>query len=425
MNSKKNQESVAIIGLGYVGLPLALLFYRKGFHVIGIDTDARKIASLQASKSYINDVSDEQVNAAMRSTEFEVTNSFVYAARVNVMIICVPTPLTEQHTPDLSFLETALSAVKPYLHKGQLLILESSTYPGTTEELLIPSVESAGFTPGLDIFVAYSPERVDPGRDMPLETIPKVVSGHTPACRTRIEQLYSRAFQTVVPVSSTRTAEMVKIIENTHRFINIALVNQLALVCRAMDINIWEAIQAAATKPYGFTPYYPGPGIGGHCIPVDPLYLQWKAEQAGLDVSFINLANLTNLNMPKVIIEILADALDGKPIRESKVLILGVTYKKDISDTRESPALLILKELLNLGASITYHDRFAPRLVLEDRELLSVGVADIDYPEYDCVLILTDHSGIDYQQVVEKARLVLDTRNVTQGIGHRPNVIVW
>ena len=416
---------IGVIGLGYVGLPLALLFVREDFHVMGIDIDAHKVQELMKGNSYITDVSNEQLSMALKSGRLHVSHTFQGVSELDVLIICVPTPLTPTFGPDLSYLQSALMALKPFLRAGHLIVLESSTYPGTTEEVVVPLVESTGLSVGQDIFVAYSPERVDPGRPMSLEEIPKIVSGVTEQCRDKIVAVYEAVFKYVVPVSNTRTAEMVKILENTQRLINISLVNEMSTICREMQINIWEVIQAAGTKPYGYTMYFPGPGIGGHCIPVDPLYMKWKANQFGLQTNLIDAAHQINQARPLEVIRLLKQTLQVETLWGKRIFVVGVAYKKNVNDTRESPALPIVERLQNQGVAITYHDPLVERFRIGSETLKSVPISPAVLAENDCVLILTDHSGVDYNEIVKHARLIVDTRNATVGVAEKPNVVLF
>lgn len=423
--SKESLLRIGIIGLGYVGLPLALLFVRQNFQVTGIDIDAHKVQELMKGKSYITDVSDDQLSLALQSGRLHASHQFQSVSTLDVLIICVPTPLTPTFGPDLSYLQSALLELKPFLRAGQLIVLESSTYPGTTEEVVVPLVESSGLLVGQDIFVAYSPERVDPGRPMSLEEIPKIVSGVTELCRDKIVSVYQSVFKYVVPVSNTRTAEMVKILENTQRLINISLVNEMGTICREMQINIWEVIDAAGTKPYGYTVYFPGPGIGGHCIPVDPMYMKWKANQFGLQTNLIDAAHQINQTRPFEVIRLLEQTLHVETLKGKRIFVLGVAYKKDINDTRESPALLIMEKLRNLGVSLAYHDPLVGEVVIGSETLQSMPIAPAVLEESDCVLILTDHSAVDYDEVVGHSRLIVDTRNATRNVQEKPNVVLF
>lgn len=425
-NGESPEEAVAVIGLGYVGLVLAFLFLKKGFRVIGIDIDGERVRRLRESKSYISDISDGEVALVNCTGRFEASQDFKQVSRAGAVVICVPTPLDARFEPDLRYLRQAGESIRPHLREGQMVVLESSTYPGTTEEVLLPIFASVGFEAGKDLFVGYSPERINPGgQDRDIERIPKIVSGVTEACRQRVIQMYERVFETVVPVSSVRTAEMVKIIENSQRLVNISFMNELTRICRAEKISIWEVVEAAATKPYGFTAYLPGPGVGGHCIPVDPLYLKWKAEKSGVPARLIELAHEINQSMAHDVVNLVCDALGTDQLGGKKILVLGIAYKKDVNDVRESPARPILQELIGLGAEIGYHDPYIPTFSLGEVSLRSVSLSEgAGVGQYDCVLILTDHRQVDYRKIVEEAALVVDTRNATKGIPGRTRVVL-
>ena len=420
-----DEKIVAVIGLGYVGLALALLFLRKGFRVIGIDTDGARIRHLLENMSYISDIADDEIAAANSSGRFDAGSDFEKVSTADAIVICVPTPLDGRFEPDLHHLRQAGASIRPFLRKGQLVVLESSTYPGTTEEVLLPLLSFGGLEAGRDLFVGYSPERIDPGsldhRDV--ESIPKIVSGVTDACRQRIIRLYERVFHTVVPVSSVRTAEMVKIVENSQRLVNISFMNELSRICRADGISIWEVIEAAATKPYGFTAYFPGPGVGGHCIPVDPLYLKWKAGRSGLQTRFIDIAHEINQAMPQDVVQLVCDALKTNALAGKKILVVGVAYKKDVNDARESPAKPVIQKLIDLGASVCYHDPYIPTFSLGAHALTSVALAGERIRQCDCVLILADHTRVDYDWIAQEAALIVDTRNATRGISGRTRVV--
>ena len=414
----ENKEAViAILGLGYVGLPLMLRYAEIGFKVLGIDIDPDKADMLMSGKSYIEHISSGRVQAALE-TGFEATTDFSRASEADALILCVPTPLNKYREPDLSFVTDTTDMVVPYLRKGQVLSLESTTYPGTTEEELLPRVESTGLKVGEDIFLVYSPEREDPGNpDFVTRTIPKVVGGHTPACLDVGVALYAPAIDHVVPVSSTRAAEMTKLLENIHRAVNIGLVNEMKIVADRMDIDIHEVIRAAATKPFGFTPYYPGPGLGGHCIPIDPFYLTWKAREFDLHTRFIELAGEVNTYMPRWVVGKVMDALNerGKSLKGSKVLILGIAYKKNVDDMRESPAVELMELLQEKGALIDYTDPHVPvfpRMREHHFELRSIDPTPELIAEYDLLLLATDHSDFDYAMFAGHAQVIIDTRGV-------------
>jgi UDP-N-acetyl-D-glucosamine dehydrogenase len=407
---------ICVIGLGYVGLPLAVEFARSGFTVTGIDLDAHKCAEVNAGRSYISDVPDEVVAELAAAKRLSTSAEFTPLAEADAVIICVPTPLNKTKDPDISRILAAADALAEHLHPGMLIVLESTTYPGTTEEVLLPRLQHNSFRIGEDIFLAFSPERVDPGNKVyTTRNIPKVVGGLTPACLEVGTALYATAIERVVPVSSPATAEMVKILENTFRAVNIGLVNEMARICHRLGIDIWEVVEAAKTKPFGFMPFYPGPGLGGHCIPIDPLYLSWRMRGLGMQTRFIELADNVNSNMPHWWVGRIADALNdiGKPIKGSNIVVLGVAYKADISDLRESPALTIIGELQSRGARVAYHDPYVPALRLGlGQEMTAVQLTAELLDRADCVVVHTAHSSYDWEWVRRHARLVMDTRNV-------------
>jgi UDP-N-acetyl-D-glucosamine dehydrogenase len=393
-----------------------MLFVSKGFQVYGIDRDIDKIHKLRQGKSYLSDVEDREIAALVNSGQFTCTDNFQTIKNVNTCIICVPTPLRDHRYPDLSYLQSAVHDLVPYMRPGQLFVLESTTFPGTTEEVLLPLLEQdQKFQVGKDFYLGYSPERIDPGnKTIKLENIPKVVSGMTEQCREKVIDLYGKVFQTLVPVSSPKVAEMTKILENCQRFVNISFINEMTMLCHKMNINIWDVIEAAKTKPYGFTAYYPGPGVGGHCIPVDPLYLLWKAKQFQFDTEFITLAKKVNDAMPDYVIQRLTQLLT-KPLSEARVLVIGLTYKKDVNDLRESTALTIFETLAETVKHLDYHDQYLDRVQVGDQVYQSKPLDADRLNQYDCVLILTDHSKINYKLLVEKAPLIFDTRGVFKG----------
>ncbi len=407
---------VGVIGLGYVGLPLSLELARAGFNVDGIDLDQDKCAQINAGQSYVRDVPSESVAEQVTQKRLRATSDYTVLTNADAAIICVPTPLGKAKDPDISYIVSAADALSNHVHVGMLIVLESTTYPGTTEEILLPRMAKGGLRVGHDFFLAFSPERVDPGNSRyNTRNTPKVVGGMTPACLEVATALYATAIETIVPVSSPAVAEMTKILENTFRAVNIGLVNELAIICRQLGINVWEVIEAASTKPFGFMPFYPGPGLGGHCIPIDPLYLTWKMRGLGLQTRFIELADTVNSNMPHYVISRVADALndEGKPLKGARILILGVTYKKDVDDLRESPALTIIFELQRRGALVDYHDPYVPQITLTPQTTLrSVPLTEDTLDRADCVLVHTPHSCYDWAWVGRHARLVFDTRNV-------------
>ena len=417
---------VGVIGLGYVGLPLALRFSEAGFRVIGFDIDRVKAEAIASGRSYFLHIPHAAV-ATARGRGFDATTDFSRAAAADALIICVPTPLTPSREPDLSFVINTIESIVPHLRAGQLISLESTTYPGTTEEELKPRIEKRGFKVGEDILLCFSPEREDPGNPhFTTRNIPKICAGMTPACLEAGVALYSQAVDQVVPMSSTRAAEMAKLLENIHRAVNIGLVNEMKIIADRMDIDILEVIHAAATKPFGFVPYYPGPGLGGHCIPIDPFYLTWKARQYGLHTRFIELAGEINSAMPHWVVGKVIDALNerNKPLNRSRVLVLGIAYKKNVDDMRESPAVELMSLLMARGARVDYSDPHVPvfpRMRKYSFELESVPVSSETLPQYDAVLVATNHDAFDYDLIRRRARLVVDTRGVYREPS--PNVV--
>jgi UDP-N-acetyl-D-glucosamine dehydrogenase len=406
---------VGIVGLGYVGLPLAVEYAKAGFPVTGIDLSASKVDRVNAGNSYIADIHAGEFKPLVESGKLRATTDFSVIADLDTVNICVPTPLRKTKDPDMSYIVAATQEIARYFHKGMLIILESTTYPGTTDELVLPMLEKSGLKVGEDFFLCFSPERVDPGNaKFQTKNIPKVVGGTTAACTEIGRIFYAQALEHVVPVSSTQVAEMVKLLENTFRMINIGLANEIAIMCNSMDINVWEVIEAAATKPFGFMPFYPGPGLGGHCIPIDPFYLSWKSKQAGIEARFIELAGNINGQMPHFVVAKIQNALNdhSKPIKGSKIHIYGVSYKRDIDDVRESPAIDIMLLLARRGGQISYTDPHVPLMKLEELELKSQD----DFSEADCVVIVTDHSAFDYKALVERAPLIVDTRNALKNV---------
>jgi UDP-N-acetyl-D-glucosamine dehydrogenase len=421
MGLKERIESgeavLGVVGLGYVGLPLALEMARAGHRVVGFEVSAEKADLVNAGTSYIPDVPQEEFAPLVEAGLISATTDFSRAGEVDAIAICVPTPLNEMKEPDTSYMEAAARSVTPYLHPEMLITLESTTYPGTTEEIIQPILESGGLKVGSDIYLAFSPERVDPGNPVyQTRNTPKVIGGVTPACTENAVALYARYIDTVVPVSSTRVAEMTKLLENTFRGVNIALMNELLMLCERMDISLWEVIKAAKTKPFGYMAFYPGPGLGGHCIPIDPFYLSWKAKQFDFRTEFIDLSGRINENMPYYVIDRLMDALNAqrKPLADSKVLVLGVAYKADIDDMRESPAIRIAELLLEKEADVVYHDPFVPSFAVSGTEIPSVDLTAETVAAADVVLVITAHSDVDYALVAREASLVLDTRNALE-----------
>jgi UDP-N-acetyl-D-glucosamine dehydrogenase len=418
--------TIGIVGLGYVGLPLSLRFAEVGYKVVGMDIDAAKVESLNGGRSYIKHIGSDAV-AKARARRFEATSDYSRAAQCDALIICVPTPLTRHREPDMQFVIGTIESLLPHLHAGQIVSLESTTYPGTTEEEFRPRIESRGFEVGVEVFLAFSPEREDPGNPkFVTRTIPKVCGGSTSACLEVAVALYEQVVDNVVPVSSTRVAEMTKLLENIHRSVNIGLVNEMKIVCDRMGIDIHEVIRAAATKPFGFVPYYPGPGLGGHCIPIDPFYLTWKAREYGVDTRFIELAGEINHHMPQWVIGKLGAALNerAKPVKGSRCLVLGIAYKKNVDDMRESPAVEMMELLVRQGAIVDYCDPHVPVFpkMREYRfDLKSVDLTPENIASYDVVLLATNHDAFDYRVIQNHAQLVVDTRGVYPKGG--PNIV--
>jgi len=439
---KGAQLKVAIIGCGYVGLPLALRFAEAGHKVTGFDTDPHKVSLLNAGKSYIDHIPQTKIQQFVNSRHFGATNDFAKLKEANAILICVPTPLNEYREPDLSYVEETAKSIQPHLQKGQLVVLESTTYPGTTEELVLPILEKSGLRCPIatgpeaeniagDFFVAFSPEREDPGnKQFGLAQIPKVVGGVNSPSGRAAQALYAQVVARVVPVSTTRAAEMAKLLENIFRCVNIALVNELKMLCLRMRVDVWEVIDAASSKPFGFMPFYPGPGLGGHCIPVDPFYLSWKAREYDFATRFIELAGEVNVAMPYHVVDSVAAALNEhkKSLKGSKILVLGVAYKKDVDDLRESPTLKIMEILQKRGAEFDYNDPYFPQLHkmrhYDYSHMKSVPLTPEALGKYDAVLIATDHSSYDYGVIVDASKLVVDTRNATRRVIRNRNKIV-
>ena len=432
----ENQTAYAgVIGLGYVGLPLAVTMAKAGFSVTGIDVDRRKVECIQDGISVVSDVPSEDLASFVHRGQIQATTDYRILRELDTINICVPTPLRKSKDPDMSFIISAVDEIAHYLHKDQLIILESTTYPGTTEEVVLPKLEKSGLQVGKDFFLAFSPERIDPG-NATYSTVntAKIVGGITPACTQVAQLFYKRFIQEVHAVSSTRVAEMAKLLENTFRSVNIGLVNEMALMCDQMGLDVWEIVDAAATKPFGFMPFYPGPGLGGHCIPVDPHYLSWKAKTYEFHARFIELASEINGSMPEYVLGKIIDALNQhqKAINGSKILIMGVAYKKNVGDVRESPAIDVIRMLAQRGGEILYHDPYAPELEVEevaprDRQPVHYLCAELTaelVQNVDCVVIMTDHADIDYAWLVNHAAAVVDTRNATKSITNNQNKVL-
>jgi len=418
---KQRTARVAVLGLGYVGLPLAVVFAEAGFVVTGIDPDKRKVDTVRKGESHIQDVPSDQVARLVAAGKLKATTDFAALRDADAVSVCVPTPLRKTGDPDLSFILSATDEMAKYMHPSMVVVLESTTYPGTTREILLPKLgDEHGLTVGKDFFLAFSPERVDPGRqDWTTINTPKVIGGITGACSEVAAVWYSQALKTVVPVSSAEVAEMAKLLENTFRMINIGLVNEMALMCDRLGVDVWEVIDAAATKPFGYMKFTPGPGLGGHCIPIDPLYLSWKLRSLHYTARFIELASEINTNMPRYVVTKVQDALNNqqKSIKGSHVLVLGAAYKPDIDDLRESPALDVMGLLEQKGATVAYHDPYIPHLHHEGREMTSVTDLDKAIKDADCVVIVTNHSSYDYPAILKESKLVVDTRNAMGLLG--------
>jgi UDP-N-acetyl-D-glucosamine dehydrogenase len=423
---ERRDITVGIVGLGYVGLPLAVAFAKAGLPVIGVDADAGRAEWIERGQSPVEDVPSDELAPLVKTRRLTVAGSIAALAAADAIIICVPTPLGKSKEPDISHIVAAADGVAGILRPGQLIVLESTTYPGTTEEVLLPRFAASGLAVGEQFFLAFSPERIDPGNcAYGLSNIPKVVGGVTPACRELACALYGQIVERVVPVSSAQAAEMIKLFENIFRSVNIALANELAIMCRRLGLSVWEIIDAAATKPFGFMPFYPGPGIGGHCLPSDPYYLAWRARMMGYEARFIAFADEINSGMPAYAVQLAGDALNeqGKPVKGSRILVLGVAYKPGVGDVRDSPAVEIIDALLLRGARVDYADPHVPALTVGSRRLAGVDWAAADLASYDLVTVLTAHREFDPARLVREARLVLDTRNLTGPLGAQPHVI--
>lgn len=417
---------VGVVGLGYVGLPLLVEMAKSGFEAYGIDVDERKVAAINAGQNYIEDVDSATLADLVRQKKIQATSNWDIVSELAALSICVPTPLRKTKDPDVSYIVSAADEIAPRLREGQIIILESTTYPGTTDELLVPRFSRPNFRVGENFFLAFSPERVDPGNKVyTTKNTPKIVGGVTPECTRRCVEYYSKIFDTVIPVSSSRCAEMVKLLENTFRSVNIGLVNEVALMCDKLGLDVWEVIQAAATKPFGFMAFYPGPGLGGHCIPIDPHYLAWKLKTLNYTARFIELASEINGFMPHFVVDKVVRALndDKKPVHGSRILVLGVAYKPNVRDVRESPALDIIGLLRDLHADVVYHDPYVPALSEEGHEMSSVALTPEELAKADCVVIVTNHKCIDYSMVLANAALVVDTRNATAGLAGAARVV--
>jgi len=419
---------IVILGLGYVGLPLATIFAEAGFTVVGVEPDQSKVEKIMRGESYVQDVPSEKLDQLMRSGNLTATTDFSVLAEADAVSICVPTPLRKTGDPDLSYILVATDELAKYMHPGVVVVLESTTYPGTTREILLPKLtENSGLKVGEDFFLAFSPERVDPGReDWTTYNTPKVIGGITAACSDIASSWYQQALETVVPVSSAESAEMAKLLENTFRMINIGLVNEMAIMCDRLGLDVWEIIDAAATKPFGFMKFTPGPGLGGHCIPIDPLYLSWKLRALNYTARFIDLASEINTGMPRYVVSKVQDALNeqGLPLKGSQILVIGAAYKPDVDDIRESPSLDIIGLLRQKGAKVNYHDPYIPRISHDDWSLESVPNLIESAQNSDCVVIVTDHSDYDFENILERAPLIIDTRNALGKAGKEDSRVV-
>jgi UDP-N-acetyl-D-glucosamine dehydrogenase len=423
---EKRSATVAVLGLGYVGLPLLLEVHNAGFSVIGVDPAEGKLSMFREGKSYVEDIPDGKIAEALKVGRIEVTADFGKLGEADAILVCVPTPLGKTREPDVSYIRKAVEDISATLKKGQLIALESTTYPGTTEELFLPELEKAGLKVEEDFFLAFSPERVDPGNKVwQTHNTPKVVGGHGEASTKLAAALYGSFIETVVPVSGTQTAEMVKLLENTFRMVNIGLINEVAIMCSKLGVDVWEVIKAASTKPFGFMPFYPGPGLGGHCIPVDPLYLGWKLRTLNYRARFVELADHVNSTMPNYVVFRAAAALNdqSKSIRGAKILLLGMAYKADVSDVRESPALPIAEQLLKLGAQLDYTDPHVPQVRLKGIEMKSCSLTQEGLEEYDLVIALTAHNEFDLPWIAKHASRILDTRDAFQAIEDRNGIV--
>jgi UDP-N-acetyl-D-glucosamine dehydrogenase len=408
---------ISVIGLGYVGLPLAIEFAHAGYRVSGIDTDPERVAGINAGHSHVQDISDTELQQVVVKGQLQATSDFTMLSAVDTVSICVPTPLGKTKDPDISYIVAATKAIREHLHAGQLIVLESTTYPGTTDEVILPQMQATGLRLGKDFFLAFSPERIDPGnKTFHLRNTPKIIGGVTAKCTRVAKHLYQQIIETVVPMSSSRAAEMVKLLENTFRAVNIGLVNEVALMCARLGIDVWEVIEAAATKPFGFMPFYPGPGLGGHCIPLDPHYLAWKLKTLDYRARFVELADDINTNMPHYVVGRVSEVLNEvrKSLKGSKVLVLGIAYKPDTNDLRESPALEVIRLLRAKGSEVFFHDPFITEVDIPGLHYIDLNEGMLNWA--DCVVITTNHSVYDYHWIVAQARLVVDTRNATRDV---------
>ncbi len=419
---KTKRAKIGVVGLGYVGLPLALEFVRSGYCVTGIDKSKERVESLKKGESYVIDIRDEDIAQFVEKGLLHVTDDASVLSSLDVISVCVPTPLTKTKDPDMSYIINVGREIKKYMHRDQLFILESTTYPGTTEELVQPMIEEGGLKAGKDFYLAFSPERIDPGnKRYSIKNVPKIVGGVTQQCTDLACTLYSQIIETIVPVSSPKVAEMVKLLENTFRSVNIALVNEIAIMSEKLGIDVWEVIDAAKTKPFGFMSFYPGPGLGGHCIPIDPLYLSWVAKKNGFELRFIALADQINSAMPEFVVEKITDALNSveKSVKGSNIHILGVAYKRDVNDVRESPALEIMNILRLKGAKVTYTDPYIPEIDSQELSIKSKPLSKEFLSKIDCSVIVTDHSNFNYDLIVSHSKLIVDTRNALKGINKK------
>jgi UDP-N-acetyl-D-glucosamine dehydrogenase len=420
------KANIGVIGLGYVGLPLAIAFAKRGFKVWGIDVDKDRVARLKKGQSYILDLKPAEIVSLQNNNSLVVTADISSIKKLDAFIVCVPTPLLKTKEPDVSFIVSATEMIKKHMKNGQVIVLESTTYPGTTEEVMLPILESTGFKEGKDFYLAFSPERIDPGNAKYFVTnIPKVVGGLSKKSTEITAILYRQIIDKVMAVSSAKAAEMTKLLENTFRIVNLGLINELTLMCDKLGMNIWEIIEAAKTKPYGFMPFYPGPGVGGHCIPIDPLYLSWKAREKGFETRFINLASEVNGKMPHYVVEKVADELNkrGKALKGSKILICGVAYKKDVKDLRESPVFEIIEILKHYEANISYYDPYFPYFKIDGIDLKCVRFNRKTLRSFDCAVVITDHSSVDYAFLAKNSRSVIDTRNALKDVKKRSNIV--